>query len=190
MTDTTTSPPLFARTIATALPLLARLTFAAVLLRYYWGSALTKVGDGPLGLFKPSAGAYAQIFPNGFEAAGYDPSQLTVFHWAVAVGGMWAEFLLPLAIVVGLYTRAAALGMIGFVAVQTFTDLFGHGVLAHAQTLGAWFDRAPDGAILDQRMLWIILLLTLVDRGAGPLSLDALLRSAPALRPASRQPAP
>ena len=50
MTDTTTPTPLFARTIAAALPLLARLTFAAVLLRYYWGSALTKVGEGPLGL--------------------------------------------------------------------------------------------------------------------------------------------
>ena len=32
MTDTTTPTPLFARTIAAALPLLARLTFAAVLL--------------------------------------------------------------------------------------------------------------------------------------------------------------
>ena len=46
-------------------PLLARAVFAAVLLVYFWGSALTKLGDGPAGLFNPSAGAYAQIFPPG-----------------------------------------------------------------------------------------------------------------------------
>ena len=45
------------------LPTLARFTFAAVLLMYFWGSAMTKLGDGIFGLFSPSVGAYAQIFP-------------------------------------------------------------------------------------------------------------------------------
>jgi putative oxidoreductase len=65
--------------------------------------------------------------------------------------------------------------MIGFVVVQSLTDLFGHGGINDPATLGAWFDGAPDGVILDQRMLWIFLLLVLVFKGAGPLSLDRLL---------------
>ena len=103
-----------------------------------------------------------------------------MFHWAVVVAGTWAEFLLPLLIVVGLATRLAALGMIGFVTVQSLTDLYGHGGIAHEGTLGAWFDRAPDALILDQRALWIFLLVVLVIKGAGLLSVDrALFRLSP-----------
>ena len=42
--------------------------------------------------------------------------------------------------------------------------------------MGMWFDHVPDAKILDQRLLWIFLLLIPVARGAGPVSLDALLR--------------
>ncbi|MGB1179934.1 MAG: hypothetical protein ACPG4J_11855, partial [Lentibacter algarum] len=42
-----------------AVPLLARLTFAAVLLHYFIASGLTKLGDGLLGFLSPSVGAYA-----------------------------------------------------------------------------------------------------------------------------------
>ncbi|MGR3270778.1 DoxX family membrane protein [Thalassococcus profundi] len=156
-------------------PLLARGVFAATLLVYFWRSAATKLGDGVFGFLSPSTGAYAQIFPKAFEAVGYDASQLTVFHWAVAVAGTWAEFLLPLLIVLGLFTRLSALGMIGFIAVQSLTDLYGHGGIAHAETLGAWFDAAPDGVILDQRAFWVFTLSVLMIRGAGALSLDAAL---------------
>ena len=165
------------------LPLLARFVFAAVLLPYFWVSGLTKLGDGVLGILRPSTGAYAQIFPRAMEAVTYDVSQLSAFHWAVVVAGTWAEFLLPLMIVAGLFTRLAALGMIGFVAVQSLTDLYGHGGIAHAATLGAWFDRLPDGVILDQRAFWVLLLAVLVMKGAGALSLDRLTgaeRRAPA----------
>jgi putative oxidoreductase len=41
--------------------------------------------------------------------------------------------------------------------------------------LGAWFDRAPDALLADQRALWVFLLATLVFLGAGPLSADRLL---------------
>ena len=109
------------------------------------------------------------------EAAGYDVSQLGFFHWAVVLAGTWAEFLLPLLIVLGLFTRLAALGMIGFVVMQSLTDLYGHGAISEPATLGAWFDKAPDAVILDQRALWVFLLLVLVVKGAGALSLDALL---------------
>ncbi len=155
------------------LPTLARLTFAGVLLIYFWNSARTKFGEGFAGLFTPSDGAYYQIFPKAIEAAGYDFSQLTTFHWAVVMAGTWAEVLLPLCIIIGLFTRFAAIGMIGFVIVQSLTDVLGHGV--GGDDLGRWFDAASGALILDQRALWITLLMTLVLMGAGPLSLDRIL---------------
>lgn len=165
------------------LPTLARFLVAAVLLVYFWHAAGTKLGGGLFGLFQPSLGGYAQIFPRQMEAAGYDASQLGLWHWAVVVAGTLAEYILPALVVLGLATRVAALGMIGFIVIQSLTDLYGHGGIAHPETLGAWFDRLPDGAILDQRALWVFVLLTLVLKGAGPLSLDRLvaarLRNAP-----------
>ena len=162
------------------LPILARLVFAGVLLVYYWNSGLTKLGDGIFGFLQPSAGAYVQIFPKAMEAAGYDTSQLTFFHWAVVTGGTIAEFVLPLLIVIGLFTRLAAAGMIGFVVLQSLTDLYGHGGIAQEGTLGAWFDRMSDALILDQRAFWVLCLMILVLKGAGALSLDRLIfRNAP-----------
>ncbi|WP_127115261.1 DoxX family protein [Shimia sediminis] len=155
-------------------PTLARFVFAAVLLAYYWNSGVTKLGDGVLGILQPSTGAYVQIFPRVFEAAGYDTSQLSIFHWAVVVAGTWAEFILPLLIVVGLFSRLAALGMIGFVVMQSLTDIVGHH--ADPATIGAWFDRIENSAIMDQRALWIFVLLVIVIKGAGPLSVDRILR--------------
>lgn len=157
------------------LPTLARFLFAAIFLKYFWVSGLTKLGDGVLGFLSPSVGAYAQIFPRAMEAAGYDTSQLTVFHTLVVLAGTWAEFLLPLLIVVGLMTRLAALGMIGFILMQTLTDLFGHRAIDEPSTLGKWFDKIPDSVIMDQRALWIFLLLVIVFKGAGSLSLDRIL---------------
>ncbi|MEB8385830.1 DoxX family membrane protein [Rhodobacteraceae bacterium KMM 6894] len=159
----------------------ARFLFAAIFLMYFWTSALTKLGDGFFGLFSPALGAYAQIFPRAMEAAGYDASQLSILHTLVVLAGTWAEFLLPLLIVVGLLTRLAAVGMVGFIAVQTLTDLIGHGVWAEPATVGAWFDKVPDSVIMDQRALWVFLLLVLVVRGAGPLSLDHVLTQRRAL---------
>lgn len=154
-------------------PTLARFTFIAVLLSYFWASAKTKLGDGVLGFLKPSDGAYIQIFPKAVEAAGYDTSQLNAFHWLVAVAGTWAEFVLPLLIVIGLFTRLASLGMIGFVLVQSIVDITGHGI--GAADIGGWFDRASGSLIMDQRTLWVFLFIVLVIKGAGPLSLDRIL---------------
>lgn len=161
------------RTADILLPSLARLVFAGVLLVYFWNSALTKVGDGILGIVKPSLGAYAQIFPRQMEAVGYDVSQLGTFHWLVVTAGTLAEFILPLLILIGLLTRLAALGMIGFTIVQSLTDIVGHH--ADAATVGSWFDRASDALIVDQRAFWVLLLLILVIKGAGPLSVDRFL---------------
>lgn len=152
---------------------LARFLFAAVLFGYYWNSALTKLGEGIGGLFRPALGAYAQIFPKAMEAVGYDVSQLSTFHRLAVLAGTWAEFVLPVLIVAGLCTRLAALGMIGFVLLQSWVDITGHGVAA--ATVGAWFDGEPGALILDQRAFWVFALLCLVLRGGGPLSLDRLL---------------
>ncbi|MBY6081717.1 MULTISPECIES: DoxX family membrane protein [Ruegeria] len=150
-------------------PTVARLTFIAVLLVYYWNSAMTKLGSGFFGFLFPSDGAYVQIFPKAMEAVGYDSSQLGFFTWPVAVAGTWAEFILPALLLVGLLTRLAALGMIGFVWVQTFTDVTGHGV-----KLGGLFDNTI--TLMDQRVMWTFLFVVIVINGAGPLSLDRVLR--------------
>lgn len=152
---------------------LARLVFAAVLLMYFWTSGLTKVGPGLFGFLNPSDGAYVQIFPKAAEAAGYDFSKFGALHWLIAVSGTLAELILPLLIILGLLTRLAALGMVGFVLVQSLTDVFGHG--AGGDTLGRWFDAASGALILDQRALWVMLLACLAVIGPGPLSLDRLL---------------
>jgi putative oxidoreductase len=98
--------------------------------------------------------------------------------------GTWAEFILPILLLAGLFTRLAALGMIGFVLVQTWVDVMGHGA-----ELGAWFDRHADG-LIDERGFWVFPLLLLVLKGAGPLSVDALVtrRQSPSasLTPASQ----
>jgi putative oxidoreductase len=154
----------------TLLPTLARLTFAAVLLGYFWASASTKIGPN---LLTPSDGAYGQIFPRAFEAAGFDSAQLSLWHTLVTLAGTTAEFALPALIAIGLFTRLAALGMAGFITLQSLTDIFGHKV--DPTTIGAWFDRAPDALILDQRTFWMLTLAILVTLGAGPLSLDRLM---------------
>lgn len=152
------------------LPTLARLLFVAVLMVHYLHSGMTKIGDG----LAPSVGAYAQILPRAFEAAGYDTDALTPLHHVVVIAGTWAEFALPLMIALGLLTRLAGLGMIGFVMLQSATDLWGHGQWSE---LGAWLDRFPNAVVLDQRSIWIFLLLVLVVRGGGPASLDWLLKN-------------
>ena len=157
------------------LPSLARFAFAAVLLFYYWNSATGK-HDGSL--LTPSFGAYSQIFPKTLDAFGWDISNFGLFHKTVIIGATLAEYLLPLLILVGLMTRLAAIGMIGFIIVQSLTDLYGHGLITDPATTGVWFDNLSSGLIMDQRLMWITVLLILVTKGAGPLSLDrALLKT-------------
>ena len=156
------------------LPTLARFTFAATLLIYFWNSARLKIGEGVFGFFDISR-AYGQIFPKAFEAAGYDDEAMSGFQWLVSLAGTWAEFILPLLILIGLFTRIAALGMIGFIMMQSLTDIYGH----MAEKYGVWFDRLSDGVIMDQRLFWVTILMILVVRGAGPLSLDRLMQRNP-----------
>ena len=156
------------------LPTLARFSFAAVLFFYFWNSAKTKLGNGILGVFPPSDNAYMQIFPKAFEATHYDSSDLSALHGLVASLGTIAEFVLPLLLILGLFTRLAALGMAGFVLVQSYVDVTGHG--KSGADLGTWFDGPSGSLIMDQRLLWMVLFAILVVKGAGPLSLDWILK--------------
>jgi putative oxidoreductase len=76
-------------------------------------------------------------------------------------------------IVLGLLTRLAALGMVGFVVMQSLTDILGHA--AGPETIGTWFDPASDALILDQRAFWMLVFLVLILKGAGPISADRFL---------------
>ena len=152
------------------LGLAARFTFLAVLFNYYWNAAQTKL-DGSL--FTLSTGAYAQIVPPIIEAAGYDRTAVPLFWTVIVYAGTYAEFILPILLVVGLFSRPAALGMIVFIIVQSYVDLTFHGV--DAETAGMWFDRFQDAIIFDQRLLWAFPLLYVVFKGPGLISLDTLL---------------
>ncbi len=156
------------------LPTLARFAFIAVLPLFFWKSAITKSGEGILGFLSPDDGAYIQMFPKAFDAVGYDSSELGLIYTLIAIAGIAAEFLLPLLIAIGLFTRLSAIGMIGFIFVMSFVDKTGHGL--DAATFGSWFDRFPDSLVMDQRLLWITLLITMIVKGAGPLSLDKVLK--------------
>ncbi len=154
--------------------LAARFVFAGVLMVYFLNSASTKVGSGFPDMFIAQAGAYAQILPPIAEEYGYDASAIPFFPYGLIVyAGTYAEFLLPVLIVIGLFTRVASLGMIIFIAVMTYIDIYFHD--ADAKAIGALFDRIPDSPIADQRLLWSFLLLVLVLRGPGLISLDAVL---------------
>lgn len=154
--------------------LIARFAFAAVLWGYFLNSAKTKVGEGVTGFFSIQPGAYYQIAYPAVEAAGGDVSAVPLFPWGLMVMlGTYAEFILPLMIVIGLFSRIAALGMIAFIAVQTFVDITVHQI--GAESVGALFDRFPDAVIADQRLLWLIPLTVVVLKGPGLLSLDAVL---------------
>ncbi len=166
------------RSTASWLPgALARLVFAAVLLLYFLHSAFSKTGNGFGGLGIQDA-AYFQIVPSVIEYYHYDASQVPFMPWGfIVMLGTYSEILLPILIVIGLFTRLAALGMIGFVLVQSYVDIAFHG--ADAKTIGAWFDHVSDAAILDQRALWLFLLAYLAIYGAGTLSVDRLLGGNP-----------
>lgn len=154
--------------------LFARFVFAGVLLMYFINSAQTKVGDGIAGFFQVQPGAYFQMLPPVVEQFNYDPSQVPLFPYGLIVYmGTYGEFILPILIVIGLFTRISAIGMMIFVAVMTYVDIVFHQV--DDKTIGALFDRFQDSAISDQRLLWLFPLIYLVIKGPGLISVDALL---------------
>ncbi len=154
--------------MGSALSLMVRASFASVLLPFFLNSFSTKV-DG----FSLTIGAYAQILPKQIEALGYDASAVSWPLYLVVLAGTLAELVLPLAILMGIATRLTAFGMIGFVAVMSLTDIYGHGV--DAATIGAMFDTDPYGLIADQRLMWCLMMVVLIVTGGGVFSIDGLV---------------
>jgi len=157
------------------LGLAARLVFSSVTMVFFLNSAKTKVGSGFPDILIPQIGAYAQIVPSVAEAAGYNPDNIAFFWKLVVLAGTYAEFLLPVLLLLGLLTRLVSLAMIGFVAVMSIVDVWFHQL--DAASIGAMFDRLPTALILDQRLLWLFPLVYLVIKGAGKISLDGLFAS-------------
>lgn len=153
----------------------ARFVFAAVIYVYYLNSAFTKVNEGFLGFFQIRFGAYIQILSEGvLSGYGFDAANVPFFpQYLMVLFGTYGEFLLPVLVVIGLFTRLASIGMIGFIFVQSYVDIAFHG--ADEETIGAWFDRDSASLIMDQRLLWVFLLVVLIIKGAGALSVDNLL---------------
>ena len=154
--------------MGSALSLMVRASFASVLLPFFLNSFSTKV-DG----FSLTIGAYAQILPKQIEALGYDASAVPWPLFLVVLAGTLAELVLPLVILLGIATRLTAFGMIGFIAVMSLTDIYGHGV--DAATIGAMFDTDPYGLIADQRLMWCLMMVVLMVTGGGAFSIDGLV---------------
>ena len=155
------------------LGLSSRLVISSVLLMYFINSARTKVGSGFPDFLIPGSGAYMQIIPSIAAASDYDTDAIALIPYGLIVYmGTYAEFIFPVLILIGLFTRIASIGMLGFIAVMTYVDITFHG--AGAETVGMFFDRVQDSAISDQRLLWAFPLFYLIVKGAGTISLDHL----------------
>ena len=149
--------------------LLARFVFAAVLFQYFWQSAMTKFDGGP---FSISEGAYYQMVPeSAIDAVDWDIAALPFHYDLMVYVGSYGEVILPLLIILGLFTRIAAVGMIIFTIVLSYVD-----VAVHEIEAGAWFDKASDAMVYDQRSFWIFLFLVLAFKGAGYVSIDHILK--------------
>jgi putative oxidoreductase len=85
----------------------ARFAFASLLLLYYLNSGMNKLGDGLFGFLHPSTGAYAAILPPVMEQYGFEPAAIPFFPWhLIVLLGTWSEILLPILVVVGLFSRS------------------------------------------------------------------------------------
>ena len=151
------------------LGLFTRLAFLFTLYFYYLNSAKTKIGEGLLGFLSITDGAYIQIVGPAFEAAGYEQSALPLPAHIMVILGTYGEFILPLLVVFGLFARIGALGMIGFIFVQSYVDVTVHGV-----AFGALLNGQP-GELIDQRLFWMIPLIYITLKGPGAVSLDNIL---------------
>lgn len=154
------------------LGLFARIVFAGTMLVHFLDSAATKVGGGIEGFFELSTGAYVQVLPQRMAAVGGDPAALAQWERLLVQIATYAEFFLPLFIVIGWFTRLASLGMIVFVAAMTWVAVTGHGVTD--AELGGWFDGEINAPIWDVRALWMFVLAFLFVKGPGAVSLDWL----------------
>jgi putative oxidoreductase len=148
----------------------ARLTFAAVLLPWFWITAVSKLAGhtlsvGPAaGPWPLSLGAFHAFVPRLMQDGQAPGAVAVAYVWVMTL----AELVLPPMVAAGLLARWSAALLIVQMAL-------GWGLLSQAGGRGALFDPSPYDAVPDQLLLWSGLLLPVALFGAGPLSLDALV---------------
>jgi len=154
--------------------LLARFVFLVVLFWFFVQSALGKIEN-------PDAGLW-QIFPKKMEEAFTDPSVIGWFEHTVVFIGAWTELILPILIVVGLLTRLASIAMIGFIFVMSYVDLTAHRPTNEtalktweSAVEGGWFDKVASSQVYDDRTFWVFLLIFLIVKGPGLISVDGIV---------------
>jgi hypothetical protein len=108
------------------------------------GTWLTNLISNP---FSPGRlNGYAQILSAAMEASRGLRCQLSMFRWAVVVVGTFAEnSILPLLIVIGLFTRLAAFRDADHrVCCRAIVDGSRPAMAVdNRRSLGAWFDASP-----------------------------------------------
>lgn len=132
--------------VSTRVPESLMLLFMRVVLAgIFWRSGQTKIAEGTW--FTISDSAYT-LFETEYSGVPLPP------HFA-AVMAAGAEHIFPILLVLGLFTRGAALGLLGMtLVIQIFVY--------------------PD-AWWTEHSLWVAMQLALIVRGAGLISLDQLL---------------
>lgn len=154
--------------------LMSRGVFAAVLLPWFIIGGLTKIGGltlsmGPTVDGLPLAlGAFFAYVPGkvGSLETGLPGFDITT---QVYVGLMvFAELILPVLIVLGMFARFGAT----FLALHQTVFFF---TTASTDDFWALFDASPFDIFPDQLLLWVMLMAPLALFGPGPLSVDEAL---------------
>jgi putative oxidoreductase len=127
--------------VESLLLLFVRISLAGI----FWRSGRTKVVEGS---WLTISDTTKYLFQEDYKNVPF-PAELSAYL------STYAEHLLPILLVIGLFTRLSALGLIGMtMVIQIF--VFPE----------AWWS---------VHMIWVALALTLIVRGSGQLSLDAIL---------------
>lgn len=130
-----------ARWVESVMLLFVRISLAGI----FWRSGRTKVVEGS---WLTVSDTTKYLFQDDYKNVPLPPE-------LAAHLSTYAEHLLPILLVIGLFTRLSALGLIGMtMVIQIF--VFPE----------AWWS---------VHMIWIALALTLIVRGGGQISLDAIL---------------
>ena len=90
------------------------------------------------------------------EAAGHDASQMGAFRTLIVLAGAGTNLSLPALIVLGLATRLAALGMSGFVIVQSLTDTIARGLTGGGCVDPGSARLSAAGAGAERRCRWTV----------------------------------
>jgi|GEM_PF-2054045 len=141
----------------------ARVSFAAVLLPWFWIGAVSKLAGHTLSV-GPAAGpwplnlrAFHAFVPRVMDSAAAPGTAAVIYVWIMTL----AELVLPPMVAVGLFARWSATLLIGQM-------VLGWGLAMRPGQAGALFDPRPYDAVPDQLLLWSALILPIALFGPAP----------------------